>query len=137
MIHSRSKKVLLIAPKIFPDLILAGYENVKHVSATTAIFPNIHALKPDVIFFDHAHMGDDLEKTLRRLKTNAFYRNIKICLYKKVESITADNLLKVLGVDHIIYSHDLQKTSKSNTTLSAINNMLDASIIRWVAGIAN
>ena len=127
----------MVAPKIFPDLILAGYENVKHVSSTTTIFPNIHALKPDVIFFDHAHMGGDLEKTLRRLQTNAFYKNIKICLYKKAESVTADSLLKVLGVDHIIYSHDLQKTTKSNTTLSAINHMLDTSIIRWVAGFAN
>ena len=134
MIRTRSKKVLLVAPEVFPGQLLAGYDNVRHVSATTTIFPNIHALKPDVIFFDHAHMGNNLEKTLRRLQTNAFYKSIKICLYKKEESINADSLFKVLGVDHIIYSSDLQKTSKSSTALAAINNMIDASLIKLVAG---
>lgn len=132
--RTRSKKVLLIAPKDFPGQLLAGYANVWHVSATTTIFPNIHALKPDVIFFDHAHIGDGLEKILRRLQTNSFYKSIKICLYKKEENIKADSLFKVLGVDHIIYSFDLQKTSKSSATLNAINNMIDASLIKSVAG---
>ena len=137
MIRSRSKKVLLIAPGIFPDRLLAGYDNVKHVSVTSNIFPNIHNLKPDVIFFDHAYVGNDLEKILRRLQTNTYYKNIKICLYKDTESVKADDLLKVLGVDHIIYNHDLQKTPKSKAALNAIYSLIDASLIRWVAGIVH
>ncbi len=83
MIRTRSKKVLLLAPEVFPGQLLAGYDNVKHVSATSTIFPNIHELKPDVIFFDHAHMGDNLEKTLRRCKPIPFIRTSKFAFTKK------------------------------------------------------
>ncbi|WP_374951807.1 hypothetical protein [Mucilaginibacter sp.] len=68
------------------------------------------------------------------MQTNTFYKNIKICLYKKAENVKADSLLKVLGVDHIVYSHDLQKSPKTSTTLHIINSMLDASLIKLLAG---
>jgi hypothetical protein len=135
MIRTRSKKVLLVAPQTFPNQLLATYNNVRHISVTTAIFPSIHELKPDVILFDHAHMGDDLERILRRLQTNVFYKHIKICCYKKTESIKADSILKVLGVDHIIYNEDLQKAAKGNNTISTIGNMLNASLIKWVVSV--
>jgi hypothetical protein len=135
MILTRSKKVLLVAPTAFPNQLLAAYNNVKHISAATSIFPAIHELKPDVILFDHAHMGDNLERVLRRLQTNVFYKHIKICCYKKTESIKADSILKVLGVDHIIYNEDLQKEAKGNTALNTINNVLNASLIKWVVSV--
>ena len=137
MIRTRSKKVLLVASEAFPDQILAGYDNVKHISAATAIFPAIHSIKPDVILFDNAHLGTDLERVLRRLQTNLFYKNIKVYLYKDKEHTKTDGLLKVLGVDHIIYQQDLQKTPQSKLALNAINNVIDASLLRWVAGVAN
>jgi hypothetical protein len=135
MILTRSKKVLLVASTAFPNQLLAAYNNVKHISAATSIFPAIHELKPDVILFDHAHMGDNLERVLRRLQTNVFYKHIKICCYKKTESIKADSILKVLGVDHIIYNEDLQKEAKGNTALNTINNVLNASLIKWVVSV--
>jgi hypothetical protein len=134
---TRSKRVLLVAPKAFPDQLLAGYGNVKHISDTATIFPCIHELKPDVILFDHVHMGDNIERVLRRLQTNAFYKNIKICCYKRSESITADATLKVLGVHHMIYHADLQKEPKGSRTLNAINNLVNASLIKWVAEVAH
>lgn len=137
MIRTRSKKVLLVAPSIFPDQLLAEYDNVKHISAITTIFPTIHELKPHVILFDHAHMADHMERVLRRLQSNVFYKNIKICCYKQKESPRADSTLKVLGVDHLIYHEDLKKESKSNATLNAINNIIDASLLKWVAGVGN
>jgi hypothetical protein len=137
MIRTRSKKVLLVSSKAFPDQLLVGYDNVKHISTSTAIFPSIHELKPDVILFDHEHMGEDLEKVLRRMQANNFYRHIKICCYKKVECIKADSLLKVLGVDHMIYNEDLQKVSKSKAALNAINNIVDASLVKWVSNVAH
>jgi hypothetical protein len=109
---------------------------VHHIAAVTTIFPFIHELKPDVILFDHAHMGDHIERVLRRLQTNPFYKHIKICCYKRNESITADATLKVLGVDHMIYHTDLQKESKGSTTLSAINNLVHASLIKLMAGVS-
>ena len=136
MIRTRSKRVLLVAPQAFPDQLLAEYDNVKHIFAITAIFPAIHELKPDVILFDHAHMTGNLERTLRRLQTNPFYKHIKICCYKRNESITADATLKVLGVNHMIYHADLQKTSKSNAALNAINNLVNASLLKMIAGVA-
>ena len=137
MIRTRSKKVLLVAADAFPNQLLAGYDNVKHIAASTAIFPTIHALKPDVILFDNAHMGTDLERVLRRLQTNLFYKNIKVYLYKHTEHTKTDSLLKVLGVDLIIYQKDLQKSAQSKPALTAINNVIDASLLRWVAGVAN
>ncbi len=135
MIRTRSKRVLLVAPQAFPDQLLAEYDNVKHIFAITAIFPEIHETKPDVILFDHAHMAGNLERILRRLQTNPFYKHIKICCYKRNESITADATLKVLGVDHMIYHADLQKTSKSNAALNAINNLVNASLLKLMAGV--
>ncbi|MFD0765965.1 hypothetical protein ACFQZI_13970 [Mucilaginibacter lutimaris] len=135
MIRTRSKRVLFVAPQAFPDQLLAEYDNVKHIFAVTAIFPSIHEIKPDVILFDHAHMAGNLERVLRRLQANPFYKHIKICCYKRNESITADAMLKVLGVDHMIYQADLQKTAKSNTTLNAINNLVNASLLRLMAGV--
>jgi hypothetical protein len=136
MIRTRSKRVLLVASQAFPDQLLAEYNNVKHISAISSIFPSIHELKPDVILFDHAHIADNMERVLRRLQTNFAYKNIKICCYKSKESITADATLKVLGVHHMIYHADLQKTSKSSNALNAINNLVNFSLVKWVAGIA-
>ncbi|RYU85899.1 hypothetical protein EWM62_18865 [Mucilaginibacter terrigena] len=137
MIRTRSKRVLLIAPIAFPDQLLAEYDNVKHISVITAIFPCIHEIKPDVILFDHAHMADHMERVLRRLQTNPFYKHIKICCYKRNESVTADATLKVLGVHHMIYHADLQKESKSSATLTTINNLVNASLVKLMAGVAH
>jgi hypothetical protein len=136
MIRTRSKRVLLVAPIAFPGQLLAEYDNVKHISVATAIFPTIHDLKPDVILFDYAHMGDNMERVLRRLQSNPFYKHIKICCYKRNEAIKADATLKVLGVHHMIYHADLQKATKGSATLNAINNLMNASLVKWVAGIA-
>lgn len=137
MIRSRSKKVLLVAPDSFPARLLDRYENVNHISEITAIFPSIHEFKPDVILFDHAHVSDHLERVLRRLRSNMFYKNIKICCYKHTESVRNDAMLKVLGVHHMIYHDDLQKVSKSKNALNAINHVIDASLLKWLAGVAN
>jgi hypothetical protein len=137
MIRTRSKKVLLVAHEAFPARLLAGYDNVKHISAAAAIFPAIQALIPDVIFLDYTHMGSDLERVLRRLRTNVFYKSVKVYLYKDQEHSKTDSLLKALGVDHIIYHTDLQKTSNSSASITAIYNVIDASLVKWLAGVAH
>ncbi|TFF35214.1 hypothetical protein [Mucilaginibacter psychrotolerans] len=136
MINSRSKKVLLVSPKAFPAELTAGYKSVRQVAAQTAIFPSIHELKPDVILFDYEYLGAELEKVLRRLQSNNFYRNIKICCYKNKEHTRVDGLLKVLGVNHFFYQEDLEKVTKSKAALNAVNSVLDASLVSWVAGVA-
>ncbi|RWY49368.1 hypothetical protein [Mucilaginibacter gilvus] len=136
MIRSRTKKVLLVAPKAFPDALMAGYNTVRQVSVQTAIFPSIHEVKPDVILFDYEHMGAEFEKVLRRLQSNSFYRNIKICCYKNKEHTRIDGMLKVLGVSHFFYQEDLERVSKSKAALNAVNSVIDASLVNWVAGVA-
>jgi len=132
MIRTRFKKVLLVAPEIFPNQLLADYTNVRHVTAPSSVFPSIYEQSPDVIVFDYDFMGKDLEKTLRRLKTNKFYNKIKICCFKNAANEKTDSFLKVLGVDHMIYREQLTESSKSKSLLSAFNSVIDASIVKWV-----
>ena len=136
MIRTRSKKVLLVAPNAYTHELLAGYQTVRQVSLQSAIFPSIHEVKPDVILFDYAHMQHDFERVLRRLQSNPFYRNIKICCYKTNEHTKVDGLLIALGVNHFFYKEDIEKVSKSKAALNAINNIIDASLLNWVAGVA-
>ncbi|HVW96844.1 MAG TPA: hypothetical protein VHA56_12815 [Mucilaginibacter sp.] len=132
MIRTRSKKVLLVAPEIFPNQLLADYTNVKHISATNSIFPSIYQLTPDVIVFDYDFMGKDLEKTLRRIQVNKFYNKIKICCFKNSRNEKVDSFLKVLGVDHLVYREELVENSKNKSLLNAFNSVVDASIVKWV-----
>ncbi len=136
MIRSRTKKALLVAPKAFPDELLPGYATVRQVSAQTAIFPSIHELKPDVILFDYEYLGPELERVLRRMQSNPFYRNIKICCYKNKEHTRVDGLLKFLGVTHFFYQEDLDRISNSKAALNAVNSVMDATMVSWVAGVA-
>jgi hypothetical protein len=83
MIRTRSKRVLLVAANAFPDQLLAEYNNVKHISLITAIFPSIHELKPEVILFDHAHMADNLERYCAVCKPTLFTSILKFAVIKK------------------------------------------------------
>lgn len=134
--RTRFKKVLLVSPKAFPPGLLAGYQTIRQVSAQSAIFPLIHEVKPDVILFDYAHMGADFEKVLRRLQSNRFYKNIKICCYKNKAHTQVDGLLKTLGVNYFFYQEDMAQVSNSKSAFSAINNVIDAALVNWVAGVA-
>ncbi|HEY8929988.1 MAG TPA: hypothetical protein VIM55_12395 [Mucilaginibacter sp.] len=132
MIRTRFKKVLLVAPEIFPNKLLTDYTNVRHVSVASGIFPAIHETTPDVIVFDYEFMGKGLENTLRRIQTNKFYNKIKICCYKNSPNEKVDSFLKVLGVDHFVYRQDLMRDTKNKSVLNALNSIVDASIVKWV-----
>jgi hypothetical protein len=138
MIRTRFKKVLLVAPDIFPDQLIADYGNVKHVSTTTGIFPSIYEVSPDVIVFDYEFVGKDLENVLRRIRVNKFYNKIKICCYKNTPNEKTDSLLKALGVDQLVYREDLVAKAVNNSkVLNTVNSFIDASIIKWVANATN
>jgi hypothetical protein len=137
MIRTRFKKVLLVAPEIFPNQLLTDYTNVKHISAASGIFPAIYEMSPDVIVFDYEFMGKDMEKTLRRLKVNKFYNKVKICCFKNAANENADSFLKVLGVDHLIYREDLVQTTKSKSLLNTFSSVVDASIVKWVINVTH
>lgn len=135
MIRTRCKKVLLVAPEIFPNQLLTDYTNVKHISAASSIFPSIYEMSPDVIVFDYEFMGKDMEKTIRRIKVNKFYNKIKICCFKNTVNENTDSFLKALGVDHLVYREDLSQTTKSKSLLNTFNSVIDASIVKWVISV--
>jgi hypothetical protein len=137
MIRTRFKKVLLVAPEIFPNQLLADYSYVKHISATGSIFPAIYEINPDVIIFDYEFIGNDLEKILRRIRVNKFYNKVKICCFKNSLNENTDSFLKVLGVDHLIYRDELIHSTKSKAVVNTLNSIIDASILKWVINVTH
>jgi len=137
MIRTRFKKVLLVAPDVYPDRLLADCSIVKHISAVGNVFPSLFELNPDMIIFDYDHVGTDIEKVLRRIRINKFYSKLKVCCYKDRPNSKTDGLLKALGVDYLIYSEDLIDTQKSKTALTNIGSIFDSSILKWVAGVSH
>jgi len=136
MIRTRFKKVLLVAPDVFPDQLLTDYKNVKHIAAISGIFPSLFELNPNVIIFDYDYLANDIEKILRRIKINRFYDKLKICCYKSEPNTKTDSLLRALGVDHVFYQEDFAK-QKSKNILHSVSAMFDTSIMKWVAGVSH
>jgi len=134
MLSPRFKKLLLVAPDIFPNQLIVDFKHVKHISNTASVFPSIFDFNPDVIIFDYDYTEKDIEKILRRIMFNKFYQDIKICCFKSSPNEKTDSFLKVLGVDYLIYREDLNKTPKNKSVLSHIGAILDASILKWAAG---
>jgi hypothetical protein len=137
MLRTRLKKVLLVAPDIFPEKILTDYKNVKHVSAISCIFPAIYELNPDIIVFDYDYIGKDIEEILRRIKINKFYNKLKICCYKDAADTKTESMLKALGADRVIYREDLAKSQKNRILLNNLSGVFDISIMKWVAGASH
>ena len=99
MIRTRFKKVLVVAPEISSYQLTADSENVRHIHALNNIFPSIYELNPNLIVLDYNFISKDMEKIVRRIRTNTFYSKIKICCYKSKVEPKADSLLKAIGVD--------------------------------------
>src|ERR1700741_4038465 len=131
MIRNRLKKVILIAPEIFPEQLIRGYSNVKRVGIVPNLFPSIFEFNPDLLIFDHDFVGaHDMEKILRRIRANKFYNRIRIQCFKNDRNEKIDSLLKVLGVGEMIYREDLLKDQKPHGVLNSVNMMIDNSIIK-------
>jgi hypothetical protein len=136
MIRTRFRKVIIVAPAIFPDQLVDDYTSVKHIQAVNCIFPALFELNPNLIIFDYDYIGSDIEKILRRIKVNKFYSKLKICCYKSTRDEEADGLLKALGVDQLFYRDDFNKQQKEQTARGNFNP-IDAAILKWVPSISN
>jgi len=126
MIHFRSERVLLVAPNIFSVQLLDSNKQIKHITSVDRVFPTIYEMSPNLIVFDYEYLSKDLEKMLRRIRTNAYYNKIKICCFKSSPNRKIDEFLKVLGVNHVIYKDELHNASK--TTLSHVKSIMDAKV---------
>src|ERR1700759_1584971 len=113
MIHFRSERVLLVAPNIFSVQLLASNKQIKHVTSVDRVFPSIYERAPNLIVFDYDYLNQDMERILRRIRTNAYYNKIKICCFKSTPNRKIDDFLKVLGVNHVFYKDKLHNNSKA------------------------
>ncbi len=126
MMHFRSERVLLVAPNIFSVQILASNKQIRHVSSVDRVFPCIYEMTPTLIVFDYEYLDKDLEKMLRRIRTNPYYNKIRICCFKSSPNRKIDEFLKVLGVNHVIYKDDLHNPTKEK--MSHVKSILDSTV---------
>lgn len=126
MIHFRTERVLLVAPNIFSVQILANNKQIRHITSVDRVFPAIYEMAPHMIIFDYDYLNQDMERILRRIRTNPYYNKIKICCFKSDQSRKVDSLLKVLGVNHVIYKSDLHNPTKE--TMSHVKSILDSAV---------
>ncbi len=104
-------------------------KNLIHTDCISRIFPVIHEYKPDGILLDHNFLGDELEKILRRLRCNPFYKGIKIYCYKTKPHTKVDDLLQTLGVQYFIYAQQQKPsaiTIKPKTLTGILKNVSPA-----------
>src|SRR5258708_39906702 len=113
MIHFRTERVLLVAPNIFSVELLDSNKQIKHITSVDGVFHAIYELAPNMIVFDYDYLNKDMEKILRRIRTNPYYNKIKICCFKSTPNRKIDSFLKVLGVNHVIYRDELHSPSKA------------------------
>ena len=97
-------KSLLIVADTTAHIIVPVKKNPVHINCINRIFPAIHEYRPDGIILDYDFLGSEMEKILRRLMSNPFYKNIKISCYKTKPHTKVDDLLKTLGVQQFIYA---------------------------------
>lgn len=137
MTLTRYKKVLFVTPEINSPQLAVGYKDIRYIHAINQIFPSIYELNPNLIVLDHALLSKDMEKVVRRIRTNTFYKKIKICCYKNKIEPKADSLLKALGVDYFIYEEELQNIQKSKIVMGVFNEMLDRSVLHMLTNASN
>ena len=126
MIHFRTERVLLVAPNIFSLKLLASNKQIKHITSVDRVFPSIYEIAPHVIIFDYDYLNTDMEKLLRRIRTNTYYNKIRICCFKSTANRRIDEFLKVLGVNHVIYKDELHNNSKA--AISHVKSILDSAV---------
>jgi len=135
MIRTRFKKVLLVAPEVSSSQLTADYKNVRHIYAINNIFPSIYESTPNLIVFDYNFINKDLEKIIRRIRTNTFYSKIKICCYKSKVEPKADSLLKAIGVDFFVYEEELRTIQKSKNIFSVFTELLERPVLGMLSNV--
>ena len=104
-------KSLIIVADTTAHIVLPGKKHPVHINSINRIFPAIHEHRPDGIILDHDFLGSEMEKILRRLMSNPFYKGIKISCYKTKPHTKVDGLLKALGVQQFIYAQEQKQVT--------------------------
>lgn len=138
MTRSHSKKVVLLASEMFPCQLLNGYANIRQVHRLNHLFPAIFEINPDLLIIEHDFVGSkDVEKILRRVRANKFYKHIRIQCFMNERSEKAESLFKALGADQFVYREDLLKTQKQHGVMDTVHSVIDHSMIKLAASVSN
>ncbi|MBW4891693.1 hypothetical protein KXQ82_18355 [Mucilaginibacter sp. HMF5004] len=74
-----------------------------HVNSTSKIFPSLFTYQPGTIIIDCDYLQNEVQDLVRRIRTNPFYNKLKICCLKQTQNHKADEQLKIIGVDFLLY----------------------------------
>jgi hypothetical protein len=135
MIRTRFKKVLLISQEHSQHQLQADHGHVRHIHALDRIFPSIFELNPNLIVFDYNYISKDMERIVRRIRTNSFYSKIKICCYKNKIEPKADGFLKAIGVDYFVYEEELQAIQNNKSIAHMFTDILDKPVLAMLNGV--
>ncbi len=133
MTFNKSEKVLLVAPNIFSVHTLEGGTQIRHVTSADRVFPAIFEMVPNIIIFDYDHLSEDIEKILRRIRTNSYYNKMKICCFKSGPDRKLDSFLKMLGVNHVIYKDDLN--NHDSTAINQVKSIFNSDVTDLLVNI--
>jgi hypothetical protein len=128
MIRIKSEKVLLVAPNVFSVEVLSSNKQIRHVTSAANIFPAIFEMNPNLIVFDYDYLQKDIDKIIRRIRSNSYYDKLKICCYKTQANTKTDGLLKALGTDYILYREEFTKP-EIKPTVNPFRNVIDSTIM--------
>jgi hypothetical protein len=135
MIYNKSERILLVAPNIFSVQVLESNKQIKHITSIDRVFPTIYEMVPSIIIFDYDYLSDDLEKILRRIRTNSYYNKIKICCFKSSPNGNIDSFLKILGVNQVIYKSELDNNHPpAKSILDQAKSMFNTNVIDLLSG---
>lgn len=124
-------KLLLIVADSTEQINVPVNKTVVHINCVNRVFPAIHEHKPDGIILDYDFLGSEMEKILRRLMSNPFYKGIKISCYKNKPHTKVDDLLKVLGVQQFIYAQEVKQpkiTAPTKASSSIFKNVFSGKL---------
>ena len=74
-----------------------------HVNSTNKVFPSLFTHQPGTLIIDYDYLAGEFEELIRRIRTNTFYNKLKICCLKTAANRKADEELRTIGVDFLVY----------------------------------
>jgi len=105
---SNDKLILLVTNDTLNPGFFIENTNIQfcHINSKSQIFPSISTLQPGTIIIDHDFLEDEVQKLVRRIRTNPFYAKLKICCLKRSFHRKTDEQLKTTGVDFLVYKNN-------------------------------
>jgi hypothetical protein len=129
--QTKTRPLLVVTDKA-TSINIPAKNDIVLITGINRIFPAIFELQPVGIVLDYDYMGSEMEKTLRRIRSNPFYSKLKIYCYKPRLHTKVDGLLQALGVQQFIYAEDARQI-KTATSVKLLNTIFENAISKKMA----